>query len=272
MQHVSSLGRAAGLAYRSAGEPGERVALFVHGYPESSFMWEPALEAVAQAGWWGLAPDLPGYGDSAPDPPGTWERHIDALERYARELELGPLALVTHDWGVAIGLRWACDRPGAASALAISDGGFFADRRWHDLANVMRTPDEGERLVRSYTRDGFAAAMRGASSGMSDEAIEQYWKGFADDTRRLGQLELYRSGEFEKLEPYEGRLAGLNLPALIVWGGKDRFASVRMAHRFHDELPSSELVVFEDAGHFVWDDEPEQATRVLVDFLTRRLA
>ncbi len=272
MQHVSSLGRAAGLAYRSAGEPGERVALFVHGYPESSFMWEAALEAVAQAGWWGLAPDLPGYGDSAPDPPATWERHIDALERFARELELGPVALVTHDWGVAIGLRWACDRPGAASALVISDGGFFADRRWHDLANVMRTPDEGERLVRSYTRDGFAAAMRAASSGMSDEAIEQYWKGFADDTRRLGQLELYRSGEFDKLEPYEGRVAALNLPALIVWGGKDRFASVRMADRFHDELPNSELVVFEDAGHFVWDDEPEQATRALVDFLTRRLA
>ena len=64
-----------------------------------------------------------------------------------RELELGPVALVTHDWGVLIGLRWACDHPGAVSALVISDGGFFADRRWHDLANVMRTPGEGEKLI-----------------------------------------------------------------------------------------------------------------------------
>ncbi len=271
MQHVSSLGRAAGLAYRSAGEPGERVALFAHGYPESSFMWEAALAAVSRAGWWALAPDLPGYGDSEPDPPATWERHIDVLERFARELELGPVALVTHDWGVAIGLRWACDHPGAANALVISDGGFFADRRWHDLANVMRTPGEGEKLIRGYTRDGFAAAMRAVSSGMSDEAIAEYWKGFADDTRRLGHLELYRSGEFEKLEPYEGRLAALDLPALILWGAQDRFAGVRMAHRFHEELPGSELVLFEDAGHFVWDDEPEQTTSALVDFLARRV-
>jgi pimeloyl-ACP methyl ester carboxylesterase len=29
-------------------------------------------------------------------------------------------------------------------------------------------------------------------------------------------------------------------------------------------------VLFEDAGHFVWDDRPERAAAALVDFLTRR--
>jgi haloalkane dehalogenase len=243
------------------------VAVLVHGYPESSFMWQRVLPALAEAGWRALAPDLPGYGDSEPDPPGTWERHVKALERFVGELELGPVALVTHDWGVPIGLRWACDRPGAVNALVISDGGFFADRRWHDLANVMRTPGEGERLISSYTRAGFGAAMRAVSSGMSDEAIDEYWKGFAGEERRTGHLELYRSGDFEKLTPYEGRLAALGVPTLILWGEEDRFASVRMAHRFHEELPGSELAVFEGAGHFVWDDRPERAAAVLVEFL-----
>jgi haloalkane dehalogenase len=244
--------------------------LLVHGYPESSYMWQQALAALGDAGWWALAPDLPGYGDSEPDPPGTWERHIEALQRFVLALELGPVALVTHDWGVPIGLRWACDHPGSASALVISDGGFFADRRWHDLANVMRTPGEGERLIESYTRDGFLAAMRAVSSGMSEEAIEEYWKGFADEARRRGHLELYRSGDFAKLLPYEGRVAALGLPTLILWGEQDRFASVRMAHRFLEEIPGSELEVFEGAGHFVWDDEPERANRALAGFLERR--
>ncbi len=246
------------------------MALLLHGYPESSYMWQDVLGALAEAGWRGLAPDLPGYGDSAPDPPATWERHVEALERFVGELALGPVALVTHDWGVPIGLRWACDHPAAVSALAISDGGFFADRRWHDLANVMRTPGKGEDLIRSYTREGFFAAMRAASSGMTEEALEDYWKGFADDTRRLGHLELYRSGDFEKLVPYEGCVARLGVPALIVWGEEDRFAGVQMAHRFHEELPGSELVIFEGARHFVWDDEPARAARALVDFLSRR--
>jgi pimeloyl-ACP methyl ester carboxylesterase len=268
---MSELARAAGLAYRSAGDSRDRVALLVHGYPESSYMWCDAIAALQQAGWRALAPDLPGYGDSEPDPPGTWERHVEALERFVRELELGPVALVTHDWGVAIGLRWACDHPGSAWALAISDGGFFSDRRWHDLANLMRTPEEGERLVRSYTRAGFGAALRAVCAGMSDRALDEYWKAFGDDTRRMGQLELYRSGDFEKLIPYDGRLAALAVPALILWGGQDRFASVKMAERFHHELSGSELVVFDEAGHFVWEDEPEQTTRVLVDFLERQV-
>jgi haloalkane dehalogenase len=150
------------------------VALLVHGYPESSYMWHDALPALADAGWRALAPDLPGYGDSEPGAgagAGTWERHVEALERFARELDLPPVALVTHDWGAMIGLRWACDHPGAVSALAISDGGFFADRRWHEVANVMRTPGEGEQLIRAYTREGFHGAMRAFSSGMSEQAM-----------------------------------------------------------------------------------------------------
>jgi haloalkane dehalogenase len=268
---MGATGRAAGLAYREAGGSNDRVTLLVHGYPESSYMWHEVLPALADAGWRALAPDLPGYGDSEPEAGGgTWERHVEALDRFARELDLGPVALVTHDWGVMIGLRWACEHPSAVSSLTISDGGFFSDRRWHDLANVMRTPGDGEKLIRAYTREGFAAAMRSISSGMSDRAIEEYWKGFADDTRRLGHLELYRSGDFEKLVPYDGRLAALELPALILWGEQDRFAGVKMARRFHEELPGSELVLFEDAGHFVWDDQPERATHALVDFLQRR--
>jgi haloalkane dehalogenase len=269
---VSSLDHAGGLAFRSAGDSSDRVALLVHGYPESSYMWNDVLGMLADAGWRALAPDLPGYGDSEPDPPGTWERHVEALERFARALDLGPVALVTHDWGVLTGLRWACDHPGATSSLTISDGGFFADRRWHDLANAMRTPGKGEELIAGYTREGFFAAMRTVSAGMSERALEEYWKGFADDTRRSGHLEMYRSGDFEKLAPYEGRLAALGVPALILWGENDQFASARMARRFHEELPGSELAVLEGAGHFVWDDEPQQAGATLVDFLERRTA
>src|SRR2546421_12198651 len=127
------------LAYREAGSGDRGTALLVHGYPESSYMWRHALAALAQAGWRGLAPDLPGYGDSPTDRPGTWERHVDALARFVEELRLGRVTLVTHDWGVMIGLRWACEQPESVCALTISSGGFFSDRRWHDLANVMRT-------------------------------------------------------------------------------------------------------------------------------------
>ncbi|HEV3228668.1 MAG TPA: alpha/beta fold hydrolase [Solirubrobacteraceae bacterium] len=267
----SPLAKAAGLAFREAGEAGSPAALLVHGYPSSSYMWEPLLGELAARGFHAVAPDLAGFGDSEPDPPGTWERHTESLERFRAELGLERPALVTHDWGVMIGLRWACDHPDAVRALVISDGGFFSDRRWHDLANAMRTEGQGEQLVESITREAFDATMHQGSAGMTDEAIAEYWKCFADPVRRRGHLELYRSGDFEKLVPYEGCLAALEVPALIVWGEGDRYASPRMAHRFAEEIRDSELVVFAGAGHFVWEDEPERASGAAAEFLARRL-
>jgi haloalkane dehalogenase len=271
MVGVSRIQHAAGLAYRVAGDSAGRASLLVHGYPESSYMWRYVVGALADAGWSAFAPDLPGYGDSEPDPPATWERHVEAIERFVSGLGLGPVALVMHDWGVMIGLRWACDHPGSVSALCISDGGFFTDRRWHDLAEAMRTPGEGERLLDSYTRAGFGEALRQFCGSMSEEVVDEYWKAFADQARRAGHLELYRSGDFEKLLPYDGCVAALGVPALILWGEQDRFASVRMAHRFHGELPGSELAIFDGAGHFVWEDAPERSARALVEFLDRRV-
>ena len=261
--------RAGGLAYRSAGELSAPPVLLVHGVPESSYMWRDVMTAVAEAGFRAIAPDLPGFGDSEPDPPCTWERQVQALERFVQGLGVGEVVLVTHDWGVAIGLMWACDHPGAARALVISDGGFFADREWHDMAKTMRTPGAGEELMAAITREGFDATLKALSMGMTDDALDEYWKSYADDAHRRGILELYRSGDFEKLNAYEGRLAGLGLPALIVWGAQDSFAPVALAQRFHEELPGSELVIVDDAGHFVWEDAPEETTGTLVDFLKR---
>jgi len=211
--------------------------------------------------------DVKHVAGSAPDPPGTWERHIEALDRFVCGLDLGPVVLVTHDWGVMIGLRWACDQPGRARALVISDGGFFSDRRWHDLANTMRTEGDGERLIGAYTREGLGHALGSVSSGITEAAVSEYWKAFADDIRRQAQLELYRSGDFEKLSPYEGALARLGVPALIVWGGQDRFATPKMADRFHAEIPGSRLSIVDDAGHFVWEDAPQLTVATLVEFL-----
>src|SRR3954463_4329534 len=65
--------------FRSAGDPADPAVLLVHGYPASSYMWRPALTALAERGLYAVAPDLPGFGDSEPDGPGTWERPSAAL-------------------------------------------------------------------------------------------------------------------------------------------------------------------------------------------------
>jgi len=262
---------AAGLAYRAAGPDNGAPAVLLHGYPESSYMWRDLLPALGDAGRRALAPDFAGFGDSRPDPPGTWERHVEEVERFRTELGLERVLLVVHDWGGLIGLRWACEHQDAVEALVISSTGFFPDGKWHGLAEGMRTPGTGEELMDGMTRDGFAAVMREAAAGISDDAIDEYWKAFGDDERRRGQLELYRSGDFDKIAPYKGKLAELGVPALVLWGEGDNFAPVAGAHRFYKLLTDSEPVVL-DAGHFVFEEAPEESTRAVVRFAERLTA
>jgi haloalkane dehalogenase len=258
---------AAGLSYRESGPADGPVALLLHGYPESSYMWEGVMPAVADAGWRAVAPDLAGFGDSPPDPPGTWERRVEQLERFRSELGIDRCVPVMHDWGGLIGMWWACEHPEAVEALAISSTGFFPDGKWSGMAKALQEPGTGEQLIESLDRDGFAGVLRQQCPRMTDEALDEYWKAYADEQRRRGQLELYRSGDFSKLERFD--LAALGVPALLLWGEDDEFAPVAGAHRFERELPATELVVVEGARHFVWEDAPEECAAALTGFLAR---
>lgn len=260
-----------GIAYREAVPAGDDgaapAALFVHGFPTSSYLWRNVLPQVAAAGYRGIALDLPGFGDSPADLPGTWERQIGHLERFRRALGLDRVVLGVHDWGGLIGLRWACDHPDAVAALVITDTGFFSDGRWHGMAQTLRTEGEGEQLVGNINRDLLAMALRQLSPGLADDAVDEYAKAFGDSERRRSHLDLYRSGDFAKLKPYEGRLGALGVPAVIIWGAKDEFAPVGGAYRLEKRLPGARLVVLDDANHFVMEDEPERVGAEIATFL-----
>jgi haloalkane dehalogenase len=251
---------------RPAGDP-LGTLLCVHGYPESSHMWSATLDAAARAGWHAVAPDLPGYGDSPlGDLAGTWEDHVAALEGFHEDLGLGPVVLAVHDWGGLIGLRWACDAPGRVRGLVVSASGFFPDGKWHGLAQAMRTPGEGEKLSDGMTREGFDA-MLSSVSRMDQEALDACWKAYATPEQRAAHLALYRSGDFEKLAPYAGRLGALGVPALLVWGADDAFAPLAGGRRLREEIPGARLVVLEGEGHFVFDDAPALAAGLVAGFL-----
>jgi haloalkane dehalogenase len=214
-----------------------------------------------------VAPDLPGFGDSRANLPGTWERQVEHVERFRRALGLGQVVLGVHDWGGLIGLRWACDHADTVRALVITDTGFFPDGRWHGMAKALRTEGEGEQLLANLNRDLVAMALRQVSPGLPDDAIDEYWKAFSQDDRKQAHLDLYRSGDFSKLRPYDGKLGALGVPAVIVWGAKDEFAPVGGAHRFHKQLPGARLTVLDDAGHYLMEDDPARVAAEIRKFL-----
>lgn len=264
------LRRAGDLAYREAAPDGasEKLAVVcVHGFPESSLMWVPLMERLATAGHRCVAPDLYNLGDSTETGPATFERMLASFTGFMDQMALGRVIVVVHDWGGFIGLPWACDHPGDVAAMVISDTGFFSDGRWHGLADAIRGED-GEKFLESIDRDGFAAMLGGA---FDDAEIDAYWRPFEEGRGRRATLDFYRSMDFEKFTPWDGQLARIEVPSLIVWGEEDQFATLASAKRFQRELPGPEVVIVPGAGHFVWDEEPGRCVDEVADFLAASL-
>jgi haloalkane dehalogenase len=257
------------IAYREAPAPGTESGdpvLLVHGFPESSRMWVALMGALSEAGRRCVAPDLFCFGASRDPGPATFERNLEALGTLHDDLDLGPVALVVHDWGGFVGLAWACEHPDLVSALVISDTGFFSDGRWHGMAEAVRG-DQGEALVGALDRDGFTALLTADGATFGEEDLDEYWRTFEEGRGREATLEFYRSMDFSKLEPYEGRLGELGAPTLLLWGAEDKFAPIGGAHRFKKQIPGAKLVALEGAGHFVYDQERGATTAEVVAFL-----
>ena len=54
-------------------------------------------------------------------------------------------------------------------------------------------------------------------------------------------------------------------PTLLIWGEQDRVLPVRHAHLAHACMPGSTLEVFEDAGHFPHQADPDRFVELLTD-------
>lgn len=110
------------MAFIEAGE-GERVLLFLHGNPTSSYLWRNVLPEVAGIGRC-IAPDLIGMGDSEKLPyrgPETYRfgAHREAVRDFI-DTVIGAhrsVVLVGHDWGSALAFDWARHHPERTAGL-----------------------------------------------------------------------------------------------------------------------------------------------------------
>jgi pimeloyl-ACP methyl ester carboxylesterase len=65
----------------------------------------------------------------------------------------------------------------------------------------------------------------------------------------------------------EDRLPSLRIPTLIIAGREDRIIPPENSKRLHELIPNSKLVVFDNAGHHVHIEYPEEFNQAVIEFL-----
>jgi pimeloyl-ACP methyl ester carboxylesterase len=248
-------------------EPKTQVpVLYLHGVPNSGVMWERFLTATG-----GIAPDLPGFGESAKA--ADFDYSIDGygrfLEAFADHLDLGRFQLVMHDWG-AVGLALAQARPEAIERLVLIDAvPFLPGYRWHRIARIWRTPVVGELFQGTATKWASKILLRRMDALREDAVdafVEETWR-YNDHGTQRAILKLYRSAPPDVLARAGANLNAIDAPALVVWGQNDHFLPPRFADDYANALGGDARVeIVEDAVHWVWIDRPESGD-VVTSFL-----
>ena len=115
------------LSCRACGEGGRPVLLFLHGFPEGAWVWDPLLLHFAKpenGGYRCVAPNLRGYErSSAPEDVKAYRAKYlvqDVMALIALEsVGQGLAALVAHDWGGAVAWSLANQHPEALQQLVV---------------------------------------------------------------------------------------------------------------------------------------------------------
>jgi pimeloyl-ACP methyl ester carboxylesterase len=66
------------------------------------------------------------------------------------------------------------------------------------------------------------------------------------------------------------RLAGIDVPTLVVWGAADRVVPAEHGHAYADHIPGARLVILEKAGHLPQLEAPDELLSLVWDFTNSR--
>jgi pimeloyl-ACP methyl ester carboxylesterase len=267
---VANPADAAASAPRGADRGRAGAVLLLHAFPLAAEMWHAQLSQVP-SGWRFVAPDLRGFGASAPD---GGEADAFSIDDYA----LDALALLDH-----LDIR-------EAVVCGLSMGGYVA------FAICRLAPGRIRGLVLADTRpDADSPAARAGRQGMLDELERDGAARIADSmvSRLLGPTTVAQKPEVvrsvrrlaaaqsaQAVRPAVLRLmtrpdstpwlASIACPVLVVAGEDDAIAGPDVARQMHDQIPGAELALVGKAGHLSNLERPEAFNAALDRFLATR--
>jgi len=256
---------------------GGTAVILIHGFGTSSFLWRNVAPAITDAGHTAYAVDLFGHGES--DRPMDADFGIAAQAEYLdaamTALRVARGIIVGIDIGGDVALRLAAKRPERVEKLVLINTPAFDEIPSKDITQMQRsTAKFAFRTTRGVL--GAAPLIEGVLKGsvadpetrMPVKLIARYLAPFAGRDGVNHLLNLASSITADDLDDVD--LQTIHVPALVVWGDEDQWVDPKMADRLVNALPDGRLVRLAGIGRLVPEENPEQMTALLLDFMKKR--
>ncbi len=257
---------------RDEGPRGDTVPLvLLHGTSASLHTWEAVVDELKPQRRI-ISLDLPGFGLTGPFPDGNYrmEHYVAFLSAVLDHLAVERAVLVGNSFGGQLAWEMALGQPKRVVQLVLIDAAGYPRQSTSVpigfklaampalaplMANILP-----RRLVESSTRNVY-----GNPEKVTPELVDRYY----ELALREGNREALRE-RFRQVPAVDNskRIAAIQTPTLIIWGGLDGLIPPLNARRFNEDIADSQLVMFDDLGHVPQEEDPVRVAEALKAFLT----
>lgn len=240
------------------------AVLLLHPFPANHEFWLPVAETLSTR-YRIILPDLRGHGESAVgEGPASMSKHAADIARVMDDADIGRAPLI----GVSIGGYllfefWRRSRNrvaalGLCNTRAPADGPEARAGRLQAANDVLERGTEPflesmvQRVFAQTTRETRPDLVEGAlrmMRQMSPEDIAQVQRGMAERPDSVDTLKT------------------INVPTLLMTGDEDTLTGINEAELMRQHISGSQLRLIPKAGHYSPWEQPQEAARLLRQFL-----
>jgi pimeloyl-ACP methyl ester carboxylesterase len=258
--------------FQEVGPTDGPVVFLIHGFASSNLVWSKVLLELADQGFRVIAPDLLGYGYSAKprDLEYTIGRQAKMVVGLMNELEIDRANIVGSSYGGAVAATIALDYPSLVDKLVLVGAVTNNRPTRYLLMRLFGSPVIGDilsplvvgsrrllrmRMKRVYDRHSWPMDERRVQARHLPLATRGTHRAIIRTVRRWDAERISRDAHL------------ITQPTFILWGDRDREVPLADGQRLNEEIPNSNLKIFEACGHLPHEEYPEEFVEVVTGFL-----
>ncbi|ALJ00028.1 alpha/beta fold hydrolase [Rufibacter tibetensis] len=262
-----------------AGQPNDKVILFLHGFPEHWYGWKNQLSFFSQQRWLAVAPDQRGYNLSS-KPEGVKSYTIDELTKdivgLIPQLTDQKIVLVGHDWGGGVAWNVALHYPQLLEKLVILNMPHPKVIHQHLTSNprqmlrswytgFFQIPWVPETVSSTFDFKLLENTLTGSAlpNTFSQEDITAYKEAWKQPGALENMINWYRAYKYNTVESPNP----VEVATLLIWAKQDQFLGAELAQPSIEQCLNGHLVYLEEATHWLHHEKPDKVNNLILDFL-----
>ena len=263
-----------------AGDP----ILFLHGNPTSSYLWRNIIPYVSTKGR-AVALDLIGMGRSdKPDLDYRFFDHVKYVEGFIEKLGLENITFVIHDWGSALGFRYAMRHESNVKGLAFMEAILLTVPSWEmfpagfrQMFQAFRTPEVGWDMIVNKNFFVEQVLPGGIVRKLTEEEMNRYREPYREPASRKPLWrwpnEIPIAGEpadvVEAVNTFNAKLQQSALPKLLFHATPGALLPAPLVDWCRQNLKDLKTVDIGSGTHFLQEDNPHLIGQELAAWYNR---